>query len=134
MTTYREKAHQRKLVIIILLFLGILALILLTKSNDDTGTLDGADEIYPTVMVDGQLYEWRRGRAICEDYPDNSVYYGELIHADGEQPTKDCEFASTFSVTGQIYTVAGNEESVYLSLTTDWLNEAIVVFDLVMDD
>jgi len=97
------------------------------------GTLMGDTEIYPTVMVDGQLYEWRKGVAICNELPNDSVYYGELTHVEGETPTNDCEFVSVFSVSGQIYTISENDEYVYLCLTTDWLNETFVVFDKIID-
>lgn len=99
--------------------------------DDSAGTLMGDTEIYPTVMVDGQLYEWRKGAAICEGLPNDSVYYGELTHIDGQNPTRDGEFVSIFSVSGQIYTISENDACVYLCLTTDWLNETVVVFDLV---
>ena len=103
-------------------------------NNNGTGTLMGDTEIYPTVMVNGQLYEWRKGVAICDELPNDSVYYGEVTHIDEETPTKDCEFVSAFSVSGQIYTVLENENCVYLCLSTDWLNETIVVFDLVSNN
>ena len=99
---------------------------------DNAGnTLMGADEIYPTVMVQGQLYEWRKGAAICKELPNNCVYYDEVTHVEGQTPASDSEFVSVFSVSGQIYTVPENGDCVYLCLTTDWLNETIVVFDLV---
>ena len=98
------------------------------------GTLMGDTEIYPTVMVDGRLYEWRRGAAVCNGLPIDSVYYDEIIHVEGEIPGNDCEFVSTFSVSGKIYTIVENDEFVCLCLTTDWLNEAVVIFDLVGND
>ena len=106
----------------------------LNPNEEGAGTLVGDTEIYPTVMVDGHLYEWRKGAAICNELPNNSMYYGELVRIDGESPTKDCEFVSVFSVSGQIYTVSENSDCVYLCLTTDWLNKTVVVFDLVAHD
>lgn len=102
-------------------------------NEGSAGTLMGDTEIYPTIMVDGQLYEWRKGAAICNELPNDSVYYGELTHVEGETPRNDCEFVSVFSVSGQIYTISENDKCVYLCLTTDWLNETFVVFDLVAD-
>jgi len=95
------------------------------------GTLIGAEEIYPTVMVSGQLYEWRKGSAIRSELPNNSVYYGDIAHVAGQTPMNDCEFVSVFSVSGQIYTVSEANNCVYLCLTTEWMNNTIVVFDLV---
>ena len=96
--------------------------------------LTGGTDIYPTVMVEGQLYEWRKGRAICVTVPEDLVYYGEVTYVYGNTPTKDCEFRSVFMVSGQIYTVPGDDELVYLRLTTDltpdWLNDTVVIFDL----
>ena len=103
----------------------------LNPIKEGAGTLVGDTEIYPTVMVEGRLYEWRKGAALCNQLPINSVYYGDITHIDGETPTKDCEFVSVFQVSGQIFTVSENNSCVYLCLTTDWLTETVVVFDLV---
>ena len=94
------------------------------------GTLLGASEIYPTVMVEGHAYEWRRGRAIV-GFPKDCVYYGEINHISGKKPTENCEFVSVFSVSGQIYTIPENADCVYLRLTTEWMEDRTVVFDLV---
>ena len=66
------------------------------QPDNSTNTLLGADEIYPTIMVQGHLYEWRKGAAICNGLPDDCVYYGELIHVEGERPNNDSEFVSVF--------------------------------------
>jgi hypothetical protein len=110
--------------------------ILQTQPDNSTGpgTLPGADEIYPTIMVEGNLYEWRKGAAICSELPDDCVYYGELIHVEGETPNNNNEFVSVFSVSGQIYTVPETDTVVYLCLTTDWLENTVVVFDLVQQE
>ena len=102
--------------------------------ESSAGTLMGDTEIYPTVMVDGRLYEWRKGMALCNELPNDCLYYDEIIHVQGETPGNDCEFVSVFSVSGQIYTIVENDEFVCLRLTTDWLNEAAVIFDLVEND
>lgn len=116
------------------LVIGLAIPTILNHNNEGAGTLIGDTEIYPTVMVNGQLYEWRKGAAICDGLPNDCVYYGELTHIDGKTPIKDCEFVSVFSVSGQIYTISENNDCVYLCLTTDWLNETVVVFDLVIKD
>lgn len=94
-------------------------------------TLPGASEIYPTVMVEDQLYEWRRGMAIARGLPDDSVLYGAITHVEESTPQHNCEFAATFNVTGEIYLVESTSNSVYLVMTTDWLQDAVVIFDLV---
>ena len=101
-----------------------------TQPDNSAGTLMGADEIYPSVMVEEQLYEWRRGVAICNELPNNCVYYGELTHVEGQTPTNNCEFVSVFSVSGQIYTLSENSDCVYICLTTEWMDKTVVVFDL----
>ena len=94
------------------------------------GTLYGADQVYPTVMVDGALYEWHRGSAISfSGLPEGSEYYGEISHTEAETPDADGEFASLFPVSGAIYTVPGDDTVVYLKLTTDWMENAVVRFD-----
>jgi hypothetical protein len=105
-----------------------------TQPDNSTSTLLGADEIYPTIMVEGNLYEWRKGAAICSELPDDRVYYGELIHVEGETPNHNNEFVSVFSVSGQIYTVPQTDTVVYLCLTTDWLENTVVAFDFVKQE
>ena len=99
--------------------------------GDSAGTLPGAAEIYPAVMVENRLYEWRRGAAIAQTLPQDSVYYGEIRHAGGKTPNGNGEFVSTFDAAGQIYTRPDDPNSVYLVLTTDWMKETVVAFDLV---
>ncbi len=94
-------------------------------------TLPGALEIYPTVMVNGKLYEWGEVGYNRDGLPEGSVYYGELTHVEGETPGSDGEFVSVFSVSGQIYTAPQDDTVVYLCLTTEWLDNTVVVFNLV---
>ena len=74
-----------------------------TDSESGNPTLPGADEIYPMVMVEGSLYEWRRGRAVLDNLPDAE---GE-IYADSD------------------------DSSVYLLISTDWIQEKAIIFDRV---
>lgn len=90
--------------------------------------LPGADEIYPTVMVNGELYEWLLGRALIDELPVGSVYCGKIYHTSKATPENDCEFASVFSVSGRIFTDP-DKDLVYLELTTDWLENQIVIFE-----
>ena len=94
------------------------------------GTLYGADQVYPTVMVNGALYEWHKGDAIrFSGLPDGCEEYGEVSHTDADTPRSDGEFASLFQVSGTIYTLPGREDVVYLLLTTDWMEDTVVQFD-----
>ena len=111
------------------------------NSDDIVGgpTLPGALEIYPTVMVAGELYKWGKvydWDTVTQtqgDLPEESVFYGELTHVEGDTPENNCEFVSTFQVSGQIYTLSNNPDEVLLCLTTDWMtNEnTIIEFDIV---
>lgn len=94
------------------------------------GTLPGADEVYPTVMVDGKLYEWRKGRAVCDALPETCVYYGQVKYVGRNSPKNDCEFTSTFIANGDIYK-AQDDACIYICLTTDWLVDTVIVFDLL---
>lgn len=105
--------------------------------SDITGipTIPGEDVLYPTVMVDGKLYEWRRGSAIVNTFTKDdtyfltsSDYYGKIKKTEMKNPEADCELSCMFAVEGKIYTVQ-NEEYIYLVMTTDWLDNAIVIFD-----
>ena len=103
-----------------------------TNVNEGAGgTLLGAGDIYPTLMVNGRLYEWHKGAAILEALPENSVYYGEVVHVDGKTPADNCEFVSVFPASGKIYTVQNNEEHIYILLTTSWFSDKVVMFDLI---
>ena len=101
-----------------------------TRPPKGGGTLPGDMEVYPTVMVDGKLYEWRKGRAICETVPEDLVYYGRVIHVEGKRPQNDCEFVSTFDISGDIY-ICPSDGCVYICVTTDWMEDTFVVFDPV---
>jgi len=102
-----------------------------TTPEPSAGTLPGAQTIYPTVMAAGQHYEWRKGAAICASLPDTAVYYGEVTHVPGEMPVNDCEFVSVFPASGSIYTVPESDHCIYLCLTTDWMEDVVVIFDRV---
>lgn len=101
------------------------------QPDNSANTLLGADKIYPTIMIQGHLYEWRKGAAICNELPDDCIYYGELIHVEGEMPNNNSEFVSVFSVSGQIYTMSKTDTVIYLCLTTDWMEKTVVAFDIV---
>lgn len=101
----------------------------LFESNTSAGcTLPGADEIYPTIMVNGTLYEWRFGVALIEELPVGSTYYGEIKHIDGITPENDCELVSVFDASGRIY-LDSDEDIIYLELTTDWLEKQLIIFE-----
>lgn len=85
-------------------------------------------EIYPTIMVNGELYEWLFGKAIVNELPVGSTYYGKIRHTDGATPQKDCEFVSDFPANGRVF-LDRSENLVYLELTTDWLEKQLVIFE-----
>ena len=101
-----------------------------TRPPQSGGTLPGDTEVYPTVMVDGKLYEWRKGRAICVTVPEDLVHYGQIIHVDKNRPKNDCEFRAIFDVSGDIY-ICPSDGCVYICITTDWMEDTFVVFDPV---
>lgn len=118
-----------------------LAVILITTSciiglnrNKGSGTLQGAEEIYPTVMVNGKLYEWYKGEgnAIQGGLPNDCKFYGEICHTKENIPKKNCEFSSAFDVRGEIYTTSGND-FIFLKLTTSWTENTVVKFELIND-
>lgn len=110
---------------------GIIIWYILQVYPDSTdSTLIGATKIYPTVMVNQELYEWHKGVAICEELPEDSLLYGNIRHTTKETPQNDCEFASVFGAEGQIYTVP-DKNCIYLKLTTSWLNDTIIRFNRV---
>lgn len=91
-------------------------------------TIPGSDKIYPTIMVDGTLYEWRFGVALVDELPVGSTYYGKIKHTNGTTPEKDCELVCTFAASGRIFTDPG-EDIIYLELTTSWLEKQLVIFE-----
>lgn len=90
--------------------------------------LPGQNEIYPTIMVDGTLYEWLWGKAIIDELPVGSTYYGKINHSNGTTPENDREFVSVFPASGRIF-VDPDKDLVYLELTTDWLEKRLVTFE-----
>ena len=102
------------------------------RSVSTSMILTRGTDIYPSVQVNGELYEWRKGSAIIRDLPDGVLYYGELIHVEGVTPNSDSEFVSVFDASGQIYITENSCENIYICLTTSWLESAIVIFDHVL--
>lgn len=91
-------------------------------------TIPGADKIYPTIMVNGTRYEWLLGKALLDELPVGSTYYGKIKHTDETIPEKDCEFVSTFDASGLIFTDP-SENIIYLELTTSWLEKQLIIFE-----
>ena len=101
-----------------------------TQTPQAGGSPLGDDKEWPIVMVDGEIYEWRKGRAACLEVPEDLVYYGQIIHVDKNRPKNDCEFRAIFDVSGDIY-VCPSDGCVYICVTTDWMEDVFVVFDPV---
>lgn len=125
---------MKKYGICILLWIILVSLPACGQESASGGpTLPGADEIYPSVQVEGKLYEWRMGAAILDELPEASAYYAGIEHISESTPGGDGEFASTFDAAGDIYTVSEDDSCVYLVLSTDWMENTVVVFDRVSD-
>lgn len=135
-----------KKVLTAIILMGLLSLFGCANTQDKEpteSTLPGADVIYPTVLVGGECYQWRRGLAVMnEDVVNNStsdpneflknmVFYGEIIKGSSDHPEQDRELACVFDVFGSIYLDPNDENVVYLWLTTDWLEDGVIAFDRV---
>ena len=135
-----------KKVLTAIILMGLLSLFGCANTQDKeptVSTLPGADVIYPTVLVGGECYQWRRGLAVMnEDVVNNStsdpneflknmVFYGEIIKGSSDHPEQDRELACVFDVSGSIYLDPNDENVVYLWLTTDWLEDGVIAFDKV---
>jgi len=135
-----------KKVLTAIILMGLLSLFGCANTQDKEpteSTLPGADVIYPTVLVGGECYQWRRGLAVMnEDVVNNStsdpneflknmVFYGEIIKGSSDHPEQDRELACVFDVSGSIYLDPNDENVVYLWLTTDWLEDGVIAFDRV---
>ena len=129
-----------------IILMCLLSLFGCSKKQDEVvfgPTLPGADEIYPTILVDGECYQWRRGRAVMNedaanhtDYDPNDflkdmVLYGEIIKGDGDHPELDRELVCAFDASGFIYLDPNDENVVYLWLATDWFEDSVIAFDRV---
>ena len=73
-----------------------------TQDEDTFGpTLPGADEIYPTILGDGEFYQWRMGRAVMNEdvvnhanfdpeiFLKDMVLYGDNNEDDDEEDEND---------------------------------------------
>lgn len=112
--------------------------------------------IYPAVSVNGICYKLERDRfdVVLMTLDKNSTqfrvstpddknyvllletlsYYGKLKRSWRKIPLSDREFVSAFKAQGLIYTDPNDEEHVYLVLTTDWIDDAIVAFKKCEDN
>ena len=118
--------------------ISVFAVIGATKTtvNKNNGTLYGADQIYPTVLVNGEYYCWKKGVAIvASDVAETDTllskldYYGEIINTQNKIPESDRELVSLFKAEGKIYTNSHNADIVYILLTTDWMSNTMVIFE-----
>ena len=129
--------------IILICFLSLFGCANTQDEDAFAPTLPGADEIYPTILVDGDCYQWRRGRAVMnEDVVNHANYdpeiflkdmvsYGEIIKESGDHPEHDCGLVCVFDASGTIYLDPNDENVVYLWLTTDWFEDGVIAFDRV---
>lgn len=74
------------------------------------------EELHPTLMFQGEYYEWYEGRPRLLE---KSEYYGELTQVKGDVPTKDGEIVFPFDVAGEIYTVPGDSDWLYVVVTSE---------------
>ncbi len=82
-------------------------------------------------MVNGQIYTWTymAGPGFAVPIPIDLVYLAEFEHIEGETLTEDYQLIADFEITGEIYVDPNDEEDyLYLLVTTDWLDEAYVLF------
>jgi len=91
-------------------------------------TLPGADKINPSIMMNGQVYCWA-GMAFGE-LPVGFTYVAELHHIADDTLTEDGQFIALFEAQGQIYANPDSPDTVYVQMTTDWLDEEFVKFSL----
>ena len=138
---YTKKRIAIFIVVIISVIIGGIVLYQIAKSNEKSQEFEGYSNtdktIVPTVMVGDNIYEWREGQLCQEPLPEECEYYGEIKYTSGILPKHDCEFVFEYATTGQIYTVPGNSNSVYLYLTIDYpensimqLVDTVAIFDL----
>ena len=78
----------------------------------------------PRLMWEGAVYTWA---AVAEEVPAGYEAVGELEQA-GEL-TSDGQFAADFAAAGTIYDDPDTAHSLYVRITTDWLEAAVVRFD-----
>ncbi len=107
---------------------------------------------YPTIYVNGNYYEWRRGvvrgvrdiivapkdtppglRTSPEEFLNCFEYYGEIIHYTGDYqcPKEDRELVSWFDVEGAIYLNPQDDSTIYLYMELPWMEYAVVAFDKI---
>lgn len=135
--------------LVVLLFILIVGLIV--RSVIRSHMKDPTKEIYselgeinPTVLVNGEYYEWRKGNAIltrqfADEEPDwekekGMIYYGKIKRTRSDLPKKDREFASSFKATGKIYLDPKFDDIIYLKVNTEWLEDKFVIFDKISEE
>ena len=135
------------LVVLFILIVGLIARYFVRSHMREPDLVDIGDtlgRINPTILVNGEYYEWRNGNAIlyrqfAEEEPDwekekGMIYYGKIKKCRHDLPRKDREFAADFKASGTIFLDPGFDDIVYLKIKTDWLEDKFVIFDRITEE
>ena len=94
--------------------------------TDEGSTLPGATEINPSLMVNGRIYTW--AAMASSGPPQGFAPQTALRHIGGDVLTEDGQFVAVFAAEGEIYTDPATPDTVYVRITTDWLEDEFVRF------
>jgi hypothetical protein len=128
----------------LILILTIFAIFsIINRSNDEVriaggdnyGTLPGADEIYPAVMYQETIYYWKQMAGPVTKLPQGELpagyeYVGDIEYTDTGEMKKDLQFTAVFEGSGGLYYNSEYPDKVCLRLTTYWLDQAYVIFEI----
>lgn len=102
-----------------------------TNENDiASGGIKNLDIYNTTILVEDKYYHWAKSEAYLFKLPKEAEFYGRIVHTNANYPSKDCEMTSSFDVEGIIYVDKNNPQYIYLVLTTEWLNEGVIRFEV----
>ena len=104
-----------------------------TDVSISSNVVPNFDKNYPTILVNGQMYEWKQSDAMVDSLPVGCIYCGEINRIGDSIPKNNCDFVSDFFAIGEVY-IDSATDLVYINITTDWLNDSIVIFEPVVDE
>lgn len=103
-----------------------------TNKSGGSNAVSNYDKNYPTVLVNGKMYEWKQNDAVVDSLPADCIYCGKINHIGSNTPENNCDFVSDFFAVGEVY-IDSSIDLVYIKIKTDWLDGCIAIFEPVVD-
>lgn len=143
-TNFNLRKVLNKYKIFLLIFVSIIIIIIsvhfiLLKNAKEKlsmqvgNTLPGATEINPSVMYNDTVYSWKQMSGPITklpqgELPDGYEYVGDIQFVNTGKLERNFQFIAKFSATGKLYYNEDLPDQICICITTDWLDNAYVLF------